>query len=392
MDFRFSPGEQALRTEVDRFLRQTLPADWTGTGSDLGDEDWDFAQDFNRRLAERGWIAPAWPKPYGGLGASHIEQLIFSEQLSYHRAPPGQRVFGVGMIGPTLIVHGTDAQKQQHLPGITSGEVAWCQGYSEPGAGSDLASLQTRAERDGDDYVINGQKIWTTGAHHSDWIFVLARTDPQLPKHKGISFFLVDMQTPGISVQPLVNMVDRHEFNQVFFEDVRVPKRNMVGPEHGGWYVAMTLLDFERSSIGSVASARRTVEELVAYAHERASDGGRLIGTGSVRYGLAELAIENEVARMMAYRIASMQDAGRVPNYEASMIKVYATETLQRLYNFGVDMLGAYGQLRPESHRAPLGGRLEQGYLTNVAPTIYSGSNEIQRNIIATRGLGLPRT
>ena len=391
MDFRFSALEEALREDVDRFLRETLPADWTGTGSDLGDEDWGFAQDFNKRLARRGWIAPAWPKQYGGLGASHIEQLIFSEQLSYHRAPPGQRVFGVGMIGPTLIVHGTEEQKREHLPGITSGEVAWCQGYSEPGAGSDLASLQTRAERDGDEYMINGQKIWTTGAQISDWIFLLARTDPQLPKHKGISFFLVDMKTPGISVQPLVNMVGRHEFNQVFFEDVRVPKRNMVGPENGGWYVAMTLLDFERSSIGSVASARRTVEELAAHARETPRNGGRLINQAAVRCGLAELAVENEVARMMAYRIASMQEAGKVPNYEASMIKVYATEMLQRLYNFGVDTLGLYGQLQPGSRRAPLGGRVEQGYLSNVAPTIYSGSNEIQRNIIATRGLGLPR-
>ena len=391
MDFKFSAHEESLRREIDRFLREALPEDWTGTGSDLGDEDWGFAQDFNRRLAQRGWVAPAWPRQYGGLGATHIEQLIFSEQLSYHRAPPGQRVFGVGMIGPTLIVHGTEEQKQQYLPGITSGEIAWCQGYSEPGAGSDLASLQTRAERDGDDYIINGQKIWTTGAHVSDWIFLLARTDPQLPKHKGISFFLLDLKTPGISVQPLINMVDRHEFNQVFFEDVRVPKRNMVGPENGGWYVAMTLLDFERSSIGSVASARRTVEELVAYARETPSNGGRRIDQTTVRYGLAELAVENEVAKMMAYRIASMQDAGKVPNYEASMIKVYATEMLQRLYNFGVDTLGLYGQLQAGSQRAPIGGRIEQGYLTNVAPTIYSGSNEIQRNIIATRGLGLPR-
>lgn len=391
MDFRFSDEDEALRREIDQFLRDTLPAGWAGTGSDLGDEDWEFAQEFNRKLAAKRWIAPSWPRAYGGLDASHIEQLIFSEALSYHRAPPGQRVFGTGMIGPTLIVHGSEEQRRQHLPGITSGTVAWCQGYSEPGAGSDLASLQTRAERDGDDYIINGQKIWTTGAHHSDWIFVLARTDANLPKHKGISFFLVEMQTPGISVQPLVNMVDRHEFNQVFFEDVRVPKANMVGPENGGWYVAMTLLDFERSSIGSVASARRSLEEVVAYLRAPRPGGSRLTDEPLLRTALAELAIENEVARVMAYRIASMQDRGLTPNHEASMIKVFATELLQRLYNFEVNALGLHGQLRPCSPNAPLGGRAEQGYLTNVAPTIYSGSNEIQRNIIATRGLGLPR-
>lgn len=391
MDFAFSAEQDALRQEVRAFLKQALPPNWSGSGSDIGDDDWQLARGFNRQLAARGWIAPAWPKQYGGLGASHVEQMIFSEELAYHRAPPGQRVFGVGMIGPTLIVHGSEEQKQQHLSGITSGDIAWCQGYSEPGAGSDLAALQTRAERDGDEYIVNGQKIWTTGAHISDWIFLLARTDPNLPKHKGISFFLVDMKTPGITVRPLVNMVNRHEFNEVFFEAVRVPRSNMVGPENGGWYVAMTLLDFERSSVGSVASARRTLEELAAYASQTRRDGSPLIRQGRVRLGLAELAIENEVGRMMAYRVGSMQDAGRVPNYEASMVKVYATELGQRLSNFGVNMLGLYGHLRPESAFAALDGRLEQSYLTAVAPTIYSGSNEIQRSIIAQRGLGLPR-
>lgn len=387
MDFRFTPAEEALRQDVRAFLRETLPPDWHGSGSDIGDDDWDFARNFNQKLAERGWIAPAWPREYGGLGAGHVEQMIFAEELGYFRAPPGQRVFGVGMIGPTLIVHGTEEQRREHLPGITSGRVAWCQGYSEPGAGSDLASLRTRAVRDGDDYVINGQKIWTTGAHHSDWIFLLARTDPELPKHKGISFFLVEMKSPGVSVRPIVNLQDRHEFNEVYFEDVRVPKRNMVGPENGGWYVAMTLLDFERSSIASVASARRTIEELAACARRH----GFAAAAGAVRVGLAEHAIENEVARMMSYRIGSMQAAGIVPNYESSMLKVFATEMRQRLYDFGTKMLGLFGQLRPASRWAPLAGSIELGYLENVAPTIYSGSNEIQRTIIATRGLGLPR-
>jgi alkylation response protein AidB-like acyl-CoA dehydrogenase len=387
MDFTFTPEEESLRRELRSFLEETLPADWEGPPSELADDDdqWEFARAFNKKLAVRGWIAPAWPKEYGGLGASYVEQAIFAEELGYHRAPHGQRIFGVNMLGPTLIVHGTEEQRREHLSGITSANVLWCQGYSEPGSGSDLASLQTRAVRDGDDYVINGQKIWTTGAHRADWMFLLARTDPDLPKHKGISFLLVDMKTPGISVRPLINIQNRHEFNQVFFEDVRVPRRNLVGPENGGWYVGMTLLDFERSSIGSVASARRTIEDLTNYVRKHGA------ATPAVRNGLAELAIENEVGRLMSYRIASMQQAGKMPNYEASMMKVFGTEMRQRLFNFGVNALGLRGQLGEDSPYAPLNGRFELGHLEMVAPTIYSGSNEIQRNIIAQRGLGLPR-
>jgi alkylation response protein AidB-like acyl-CoA dehydrogenase len=385
MDFTFTPREQALRAEVSAFLSETLTRVNTDSDSATSTEAFDDQRWFNRQLAAKGWIAPAWPTEYGGLGAGHIEQMIFAEELAYHRAPPGQRVFGVGMIGPTLILHGNEEQKRQHLRGITSGEVCWCQGYSEPGAGSDLASLKTMAVRDGDDYVVNGQKIWTTGAHVSDWIFLVARTDPDAPKHKGISFLLVDMKTPGITVRPLVNMTGHHEFNEVFFEDVHVPKRNLVGEENNGWYVAMTLLDFERSSVGVTAAGRRMIEELTEFAREAG-------GVDSVvRMRLAQSVVEIEVARMMSYRVAWMQQAGLHPSYEASMVKVFATEMMQRLYNLGVNLLGSHGQLAPGSKWAPIRGRIEQGYLANVAPTIYSGANEIQRNIIATRGLGLPR-
>jgi len=387
MDFRFTSQENDLRSELRAFLREALPPDWNGPGSEIGDDDWDVARDFNAKLAARGWIAPAWPREYGGLGAGQIEQMIFAEELGHFRAPPGQRIFGVGILGPTLLVHGSEDQRREHLPPITEARVSWCQGYSEPGAGSDLASVKTSAVRDGDDYVINGQKIWTTGAHHSDWIFLLARTDPDLPKHKGISFFLVDMKSAGLSVRPLINLQNRHEFNEVYFENVRVPRRNMVGPENGGWYVGMTLLDFERSSIASIASARRTLEELAEYAR-----GHALVAPGSAaRTGLAEFALECEVARMLSYRIGSMQAAGKLPNYESSMLKVFVTEMRQRLYNFGVGLLGLFGQIEQGTPAAPLGGRVELGYLESVAPTIYSGSNEIQRTIIATRGLGLPR-
>ncbi|GIW16066.1 MAG: acyl-CoA dehydrogenase [Tepidiforma sp.] len=388
MEFKFTAEHEALRKEVRDFLAEALPNRGVGPVRPTSQENWEEQLAFNKKLAKKGWIAPAWPKEYGGLGWSHINQMIFSEELAYAGAPDGGRVFNVGMIGPTLIVHGTPEQKAEHLPRITNAEVTWCQGYSEPGAGSDLASLQTRAVRDGDDYVVNGQKIWTTGAHHADWCFLLVRTDPDAPKHKGISFLLVDMKTPGITVRPLINMAGYHEFNEVFFEDVRVPVRNRVGEENRGWYVAMTLLDFERSNVASIAANQRQLELLMQLWRERRSgEAYRDI----LRHRIADLWVANEVGRMLAYRIAWMQEAGRIPNYEASVIKVFATELAQRITNFGVNLFGPAGALEPDSKYAVANGVFEKGHLVNVAPTIYSGSSEIQRNIIAQRGLGLPR-
>jgi alkylation response protein AidB-like acyl-CoA dehydrogenase len=387
LEFRFSAEQIALRGEVRDFLRENMPLGWV-PGHVGSQEMWDLQMGFVKRLAARSWVAPAWPKAYGGLGWSHVQQMIFNEEFAYSGAPEGARVFNVGMIGPTLIVHGTDEQKREHLPRITSGESVWCQGYSEPGAGSDLAGLQTRAVRDGDDYVVNGEKIWTTGAHHADWCFLVARTDTSAPKHKGLSFLLADMKSPGIRVQPLVNMAGFHEFNQVFFEDVRVPVRNRVGEENNGWYVAMTLLDFERSSVASVASNQRTLEQIAAHLRRAGADAGT---RDVLRHRLADLWISNETGRLLSYRIAWQQDAGKVPNYEASVIKVHATELAQRITNFGVNALGLSGALSAGSPRVLLDGLMAQEHLSNVSPTIYSGSSEIQRNIIATRGLGLPR-
>ncbi len=387
MEFKFTAEHEALRTEVREFLRANLPSG-PGPARPTSQENWEQQMAFTRKLAERKWVAPAWPTEYGGLAWPHIKQMIFSEELSYAGAPDGGRVFNVGMIGPTLIVHGTDAQKREHLPRITSGEVVWCQGYSEPGAGSDLASLQTRAVRDGDDYVVNGQKIWTTGAHHADWCFLLVRTDPNAPKHKGISFLLADMKSPGITVRPIVNMAGYHEFNEVFFEDVRVPVANRVGEENNGWYVAMTLLDFERSNVASIAANQRTLEHLATYIKREHPGNGY---ADVLRHHLADLWLANETGRLLSYRTAWMQESGLVANYEASVIKVFATELGQRITNFGVNLLGLKGQLEPESAYAEFAGTLEKGHLSNVSPTIYSGSSEIQRNIIATRGLGLPR-
>ncbi|HMS58161.1 MAG TPA: acyl-CoA dehydrogenase family protein [Tepidiformaceae bacterium] len=387
MDFRFTAEHDALRRDVREFLAGALPAE-VASSRPTSQDHWEAQLTFLKRLAERGWVAPAWPVAYGGLGMRHVNQMIFSEELAYAGAPDAGRVFSVGMIGPTLIVHGTEEQRREHLGRITSGDAIWCQGYSEPGAGSDLASLQTRAARDGDEYVINGQKIWTTGAHHADWCFMVVRTDPDRPKHRGISFLLVDMKTPGITVRPIVNMAGHHEFNEVFFEDVHVPVANRVGEENNGWYVAMTLLDFERSNVASIAANQRLLEQLGAYLRERPAT---LAPRDILRHRLADLWIANDIGRLLSYRIAWMQESGRLVNVEASVIKVFATELAQRIANCGVNLQGAGGGLMPGSARAALGGMLADDHLSNVSPTIYSGSSEIQRNIIATRGLGLPR-
>ena len=391
MELTFTEEEESLRGEVRQFLKEHLPENAANAGGlvDGDDKRFQAAKEFNAALAERGWIAPAWPKEYGGLGASIYEQMIFNEEFGYYGAPDtGTRGFGVGMIGPTLIVHGTEEQKREHLPRITSGEAIWCQGYSEPGSGSDLASLQTRAVLDGDDYVINGQKIWTSGGHRANWMFLLARTDPDAPKHRGISFFLLDIKnTAGVDVQPLINMAGRHHFNQVFFDNVRVPRHNLVGEENRGWYVGMTLLDFERSRISTTGAQRRTLERLAGWlALQSAAKRLRL------RANLAELVIENNVGRFLGYRIGDMQARGLHANYEASVIKVFQSELSQRIYRFGLNAVGLAGQLRPEQRGAPFEGEMSEGYMLSVPMTIYSGSNEIQRNIIAQRGLDLPRS
>ncbi len=263
MDYRFTDKEESFRQEIQEFLRAELPEKEAQNEDEAGtDEKWQFGRQFQKKLAAKGWLVPHWPKEYGGSAMGIMEQVVMREEMSYARAPLLD-IFGVNMIGPVLMLYGTDAQKKEHLPGIASAAVTWCQGYSEPGSGSDLASLQTRAVKDGDDYVINGQKIWTSNAHRADWMFMLARTDPDAPKHKGISFLLLPTETPGFSTRPLINMAGQHGFNEVFFEDVRTPVTNLVGEENRGWYVGAALLDFERSGIGQSAVSRRKLDDLI---------------------------------------------------------------------------------------------------------------------------------
>jgi alkylation response protein AidB-like acyl-CoA dehydrogenase len=391
MEFRDTPEEAAWRSEVRAFITEQLPP-----GLSTADMERSFfgrspvMAEWRQRVAARGWIAPHWPKEYGGAGMSAKDQFIMNEEFAEAEAPQVGG-FGVMMIGPTLIAHGSEEQKRRFLGSIIRGEMIWCQGYSEPGAGSDLASLQTRAVRDGDDYVVNGQKIWTSGAQHADWMYMLARTDPDAPKHRGISMLLLDMKSPGITIRPLINMAGEHGFNEVFFDNVRVPAENRVGEENRGWYVGATLLDFERSGIGSAVNVRKQLERLLG--HMRAQPEKLTIGRRTtLRQEFADRWIEAAVAKWLSYRVISMQAAGQIPNYEASIAKLYASELGQRIAALTMHLAGPRGLLddRSSSHAA-LDGRAGHDYVRSVSSTIAGGSSEVQRNIIATRGLGLPR-
>ncbi|MCC7365303.1 MAG: acyl-CoA dehydrogenase family protein [Dehalococcoidia bacterium] len=391
MDFRLPAETLRWRDELRAFLRAELPPGFQGSDDYFDNEEqMAFARQLYRKLGERRWLAPAWPEQYGGMGKSMLEQLVLNEELAWHRAPSGGRLFTIGITGPTLLVHADAEQKERFLPRMASGEDWYCQGFSEPGSGSDLASMETRAVRDGDDYVVNGQKIWTSNGHVADRMILLARTATDVPKHKGVSAFIVDMKTPGISVQGIPNMAYRRDFNQVFFEDVRVPARNLVGGENNGWYVATTTLDFERSNIAAISGARRTVHDLVAWAKER-HGGVRPWDSARVRTELAELHLECEVGRLLAYRTAWLQSRGAVPNYEASIGKVWFAQLGIKVTNAGVNLLGLQGQLQPGAPGAPYDGRVLQSYLLAVSGPIGGGTAEVQRNIIAQRGLGLPR-
>ena len=394
MDYRFTPKEEAFRKEVREFIEKECPQDLRGGGVNIFQQAGNLFA-WRAKVAKKKWVAPAWPKEYGGAGMSIMEQFIYNLETAHMRAPAPIFIGGLGVavIGPTIIHYGSEEQKKEFIPKILSGEHMWCQGFSEPGSGSDLASVQTRAVRDGDDYVINGQKIWTSVAHISQYMLLLARTDPDAPKHKGLSYFIIPMKTPGVTVRPLFNMADTHEFNEVFFEDVRIPAANRLGEENRGWYLAVTTLDIERSNIGSAVGQQHNVEDLVRFAKENRDNGVVRIGSDpSLRHELAERYIEATAALTLSYRVVTMQAKGLIPNYEASAVKLYSMELVQRIANTGLSLMGMYGMLARGSKWAPLKGRLEYGYIRAVGSTIEGGTSEIQRNIVATRGLGLPKT
>jgi alkylation response protein AidB-like acyl-CoA dehydrogenase len=390
VEFTFSAEDNVFRQELSQFIRQERLPEWDDADRGSDEASWANTLQMRQKLADRGWLTMHWPEEYGGQKASPVRSAVFNEEMTYHRAP-GRDNFGVRMMGATLMLHGSDEQKRQHLPPVAKGEVQWCQGYSEPESGSDLASLDTRAVRDGDEFVINGSKIWTSMGHRGDWIMLLARTDTDAPKHRGISFFLIDMKAPGIQVRPIVNMAGRHEFNQVIFDNVRVPAQNLVGEENRGWYVAVTLLDFERSGIDYSANGRRLLDDTWAYASENRRDGQVLTQIPWVRSLMADRYIECEVARLIAYNVAYMQGEGLVPNKEASMSKVFGSETVQRVTKSCLEVLGMPGFLNRQDKWAPLQGRIQETWMLSFSGTIAAGTSEIQRNVIASRGLGLPR-
>lgn len=390
MDFRFTEQEERFRLDIQEWVRTEFSR--LSQGMDREDqfdpEHWPVTQAVAKRLAAKGWLTLAWPREYGGQARSHMEQAIFQEEMMFHGVPGTTAgVSGTQWVGPGIILYGTQEQKAYHLPAIAGGDAWWCTGYSEPGTGSDLAGLQARAVRDGDDYLVTGQKIWTSAAHVADWCWLAVRTDPSAPKHKGISVILVDMKSPGIRVRPIINMAGGHSFNEVFFENVRVPARNLVGEENQGWYVVAVALDFERSGIMYAAYARKTLGYIQQYVASESSVKEDPVARNLV----ADLAIQVEIQRRFAYRVAWLQGQSKPFNREASIAKVWGSEAQQRVAQGGMRILGLRGQLEAESKKNPWQARIERQYLLTVSTTIAAGTSEIQRGIIAQRGLGLPR-
>jgi len=397
MDYKLTEEHMALRKEYEVFFREEMknaPPDFQRNTLEAtygSDEGFQFHKSMQKKLVEKGWLTMAWPKEYGGREAPIIEQLIFSEVHSYYGAP-GIDGFGVGMFAPTLMLFANEEQKKRLLPPIAKGEVNYCQGWSEPNAGSDLASLTTTAIKEGDHYVVNGQKVWTTGAHRADHMFLLARTNPAEKRSKGLSVFNVKMDTPGIEVRPIHYMNGTHLYNEIYFTDVKIPESDRIGPENQGWESTRQTMNFERSGAGTFAALRRSLEELLEYVKTTKRGAKYLYENPIVRQKLAKLYIDIERGLALAYRVAWNQEKGKLifSPALASESKVFGSELAQRMANFGTEIMGLYGQLEP-SKWAPLNGGMIENYQICVGFNIAAGSSEIQRNIIAWVGVQLPR-
>ena len=388
MDLNFSPEDEAFRVEARAWLEASLIGEFAplrGRGGP-GDEhaDIDARRAWERKLGAAGWACIGWPKEYGGRGATLMEQVIFTEEMAKAGAPPLANVLGLALIGPTIIAFGTDVQKKRFLPPIASCDELWCQGYSEPNAGSDLAAVRTRAAVVGDDWVITGQKIWTSLAHCAEWCFVLCRTDADAPKHKGLSYLLVPMNQPGVDVRPIAQMTGTSEFNEVFFDGAKTAKDNIVGPVNGGWKIALATLPFERgaSTLGQQLAFRNELDAIIAIAKKNGRANDPL-----VRQRIADAWIGLEIMRMNALRTLSLMQGGELGR-EAMIAKLYWANWHQSLGKLAMDVLGDEAEIgdgMPYSLTA-----LQRFFLFTRSDTIYAGSNEIQRNIIAERALGLP--
>ena len=399
MDFKLGERELALREEVRKFAEAELPSDFVGSTVIDGEfRDFEFEMSMSRKLAQRGWLAMSWPEKYGGRGASLLEQTVYEMEIAYWGVPGAwMGISGIQWVGPCLMMFGTEAQRERYLPLIASGERdgVWCTGYSEPNAGSDFANIRTRAARDGDNYVINGQKVWTSAAHRARWCWLAARSDPNAAKkHHGISIFIVDMKSPGITVNPILNYYGRHHFNEVFFDNVNVPASNLVGEENKGWYYLMQSLAFERRSIAptTYGSLKRILEALARYASQTKYEGQPLSKNPVVRTKLADLAIDLEVLRMFAFQLAWRISQGHIPVYESSRNKIMGDDLMKRGAIAGAEILGMYAQVDPDSEWAKLSGAIQGAYLGFPGQSIAAGTAEIEKSIIAQFRLGLPKS
>jgi alkylation response protein AidB-like acyl-CoA dehydrogenase len=391
MDLNLTPNEQQFRDEFRAWLKLNVPAEWTGGG--IGSEDREdylkYLRDWQHQLYEGGWAGISWPKAFGGRGATLMEQAIFQEEMARANAPQLIGTIGLSLVGPTIIALGTEEQKSRYLPPILSGEEIWCQGFSEPNAGSDLAALGSKAVRDGDDFVVNGQKIWTSFAQLADWCLLLVRTDTEAPKHKGITCLLLDMRSEGVSVRPLRQMSGDSGFNEVFFSNVRVPVTQVLGEINKGWTTAITALMNERANLGTGVQVvfKRHLEALFARARTIERNGRPASLDPLVRQKLAQAYLELEILRLNTNRALTSLSKTGIPGAEGSTLKLYWSEMNQRTQQTAQEILGPYGQLKDFDN-----GLWEYAYLRSRGNTIEAGTSEIQRNIIAERVLGLPKS
>jgi alkylation response protein AidB-like acyl-CoA dehydrogenase len=388
MEFRFTPQQEELRREIRDFLEAELKAGSFQTGVNQWLRGW--SPEFSRKVAERGWIGLTWPTVYGGRGLGDFERLIYTEEMLLYGAPVGYHWMAERQIGQAILAFGTEEQRREFLPRITGAEISFCLLFSEPEAGTDLAAVKTRAREVDDGFIIDGQKVWTSGAHHADYGWLLARTDQDVPKHKGLSEFIIDLTLPGVTVSPLIDMTEGHHVNEVFFDGVLVPKDALVGQTNGGWKQIMAQIDHERSGLERVMGSIAIWTGILDYCKNTKRDGRVLFDHPLVRQKLAELAIQLEVGRLLVYRVAWLFSTGQQPTYEAAMAKVYCTEFQQRLTQFAVEVLGLYGPLLPGSREAPLGGWAAWDYSVSLSYTLQGGTSETMRNIVAMRGFGLP--
>lgn len=394
MDLNLTAEELQFRDELRAWLAANLPKDWNEWREKPIEVSFPYLRAWQHKLQEGGWAAVSWPKEYGGRSATLMQQAIFWEEMARVEAPPMPNSLGLGIIGPTIIAYGTEAQKKRYIPKILNAEEIWCQGFSEPNAGSDLAGLQTEARLDGSDYVVNGQKVWTSYGWVGDWCEVVVRTDPSVTKHKGLTVLLVDMKSPGVDVRPLRQMTGESEFSEVFFRDVRVPVANVLGNVNDGWNVAISTLMHERGAYGARLHLlfKRSIDRLIELSHSIQRNGSPAAKDPLIRQKLAQCYAEIEIMRLNQLRAFSRMTATGAPGPEGSILKIFWSELNQRVQQIAQELLGPYGQLLGADRHAIDHGIWSYGYLRTRGNTIEAGTSEVQRNIIGHFVLGLPRS